>query len=191
MSSSSHHIHGNPLKFPSEHSATSLDSNKWLKSFPCTPPIQDTESKQKTNRKPNKEPKILGNRTRSGSDEDNMRGGWGGFPSFFFFFFLSLNARFRVQQTLLLALTPTRAGHAQLPAPGQVRHGPLCPLAVGTALLGSPLTVGGEGRSQCVGLKVTVGRAKGSQCNSPREVPWPGSVCPCRQNGASASICAA
>lgn len=32
-----------------------------------------------------KEPKILGNRTRSGSDEDNMRG-WGGFPSFFFFF---------------------------------------------------------------------------------------------------------
>lgn len=32
-----------------------------------------------------KEPKILGNRTRSGSDEDNMRG-WGGFPPFFFFF---------------------------------------------------------------------------------------------------------
>lgn len=31
-----------------------------------------------------KEPKILGNRTRSGSEEDNMRS-WGGFPSFSFF----------------------------------------------------------------------------------------------------------
>lgn len=69
-----------------------------------------------------KEPKILGNRTRSGSDEDNMRG-WGGFPPFFFFF--PLNARFRVQQTLLLALAPTRVGHAHRPAPGRVRHGPL------------------------------------------------------------------
>lgn len=38
-----------------------------------------------------KEPKILGNRTRSGSDEDNMRGWGGGEAShLFFFFFFSL-----------------------------------------------------------------------------------------------------
>lgn len=46
LSSPSHHMHGNPLEFPSEHSATSLDSNKRLKPFPRTPPIQDTENKQ-------------------------------------------------------------------------------------------------------------------------------------------------
>lgn len=48
LSSPSHHINGNPLEFPLEHSATSLDSNKWLKPFPRTPPIQDTKNKQKT-----------------------------------------------------------------------------------------------------------------------------------------------
>lgn len=76
----------NPWKFtgiPLGILSTSLDSNKWLKPFPRAPPNRDTENKQKTKKK---EPKILGNRTRSRSDEDNMRD-WGGFPSFFFSFF--------------------------------------------------------------------------------------------------------
>lgn len=73
--------------------------------------------------------------------------------------------------------------HTRLPAPGRVLYAPSPPRRPlffysdsGTALLGLPVTVGGEGRSQCVGLKVTVGRAKGnhsankpgsSLCSSP------------------------
>lgn len=87
---------------------------------------------------------------------------WGGFPSFFFSFFFSLNARLGVQHSLLLALAPPERDTHNSLHPAGSSTAPHVPLAVGTALPG--LTVGTEGRSQCVGLKVTVGRAEGSQC---------------------------